>query len=1003
MTADAPKPRVALNVDGIPASLRKLAHWVGFRLTAPKKPGDKPGKVPVNPLTGRNASTTDPRTWGTFHDAVAAYRRGEVDGIGFVFTGSGYSGVDFDHCRDAETGVINPNVLAQVHALASYAEVSPTGTGLHVFVRGNLPGKGIKVGNVEVYDNGRFFTVTGERVPDTPAEVADRPVEIAEFYNRVNACRPGAARAPLFTVPKPTERPSDPGLDDDNMRVEETLLLDALSKNEKFRALWYGDHSAYPSQSEADLAFCNLARIYCGRNPARIDRLFRRSGLMREKWDEKHGEQTYGQMTIEKACADASSEQPKPGWFPPKPGSGIPKPGGPSKPGASPTEIIVIPGELPKNTDQAEQLLLALKPPRVFQRDRSLVQIVRTKSLSTREGTARPEGALVLAPVETDFLVELLTKQGSWRKRAKKNLVSIDAPQKIARTYLSRVGQWRVPALVAVIETPTIRADGSVLSTPGYDPQTGLYFDAGSTVFPTINPTPTREDAIAALSKFEPVLREFPWREPADRSAALSGLMTPLVRRTLRSAPLHANRAPTMSSGKSLLVDCASYLATGRVCAVMTQGKDEDEQAKRMLAVLVEGDAVNSIDNIEHPLGGADFCSILTQEMYQGRLLGLTRMVRMPTCTTWFATGNNLVIQGDLCSRVVLCDLAPPCAQPQERTFEINLHEYVPQHRGELVVAGLTMMLAYIHAGRPDVGLKPFGRFETWSDLVRATIVWLGLPDPLATLHRIEDIDPVRRQLREILHAWKYVFENQTVTAGEVVATLNPAADSIMSMLLCDATRAQPGKLSAQAVGLYLRKYERRIEDGLCFERVGESKGVARWRVIEVGGGLGGVRGDSGATRENKSETSEERNRDLGGNPPQLPQVPPGSCYLCKGTRFWRLREGSSVVCATCQPPAVAAEEVVWIGREPAATPTPSAAQTTWSGPPMPTGAAMSPEEHARRMGRVPVRTPSPGDVPPGTSGEPRISDSGPNPRSPRSGAAELRSPLESDAGEEAI
>lgn len=843
-------PRITLCTDGIPAALKRLRQWVGFALLPPRTPGEKPRKVPKDPRTGRNASTTNARTWGSFSEASSAVARFGLAGVGFVFTDSGFTGVDFDYCRDAETGVIEHGVLSQVRELASYTEISPTGTGIHVIVRGNLPGKGIKVGKVEVYDNGRFFTVTGKRVPDTPAEIADRSAQISKFYENLEASRSTAR----LNSPRAKSRDSGSGPTQHDAVVHMKLLEDALDRSKKLRALWHGDHTAYLSQSDADLALCSLLRRICSNDPVQMDSMFRRSGLMRKKWDERRGEKTYGQRTIEKSCASSSSRR--------------------YKPDSASSEIIVTPGKLHSNTDQAEELILATQPPRVFQRDRLLVQLVRTQALTTREGTRRPQGAVVLVPVDADYLVELLTTLSAWKKSSRDKLVSIDAPLKIARTLMSRVGRWKVPHLVAVIETPTIRPDGSVLSVPGYDEQTGLYFDAGHTQFPAIKDVPTRKDAFDALAKFEPVLRDFPWRESADRSAALAGLLTPLVRRTLRSAPLFAFRAPKMSSGKSLLVDCASYMATGRVCAVMTQGKDDDEHQKRMLAVLAEGDSVNSIDNIERPLGGADLCVILTQETYQGRLLGMSRMIRVPTCTTWFATGNNLALEGDLCSRAVLCDLNPGCEHPQQREFEINLREYVPENRGELVIAGLTMMLAYIRAGSPNVGLKPFGRFETWSDLVRATIVWLGQPDPLATLHRLEDIDPVRRQLREILQAWKHMFRGRTVTAAQVISTLNGGSEAGLPVLLADATRGEPGRLSAQSLGQYLRKFERRIEAGLFFERVGESSGVARWRVVEVSGGPGGPRGETGATRERDTETKNDVSSGRHGKVPQAPQVP---------------------------------------------------------------------------------------------------------------------------------
>ncbi|MBL8857575.1 MAG: hypothetical protein JNL28_03600, partial [Planctomycetes bacterium] len=257
----------------------------------------KPGKVPKHPLTGRNASSTNPKTWGTFEEAVRGMEAHGFAGIGFVFTNSGYTGIDFDHCRDPETGVIDPDVLRQVHELASYTEVSVTGTGLHVIVQGKLPGKGRKVGNREIYDTGRFFALTGVRVPGTPDEIAERPTQIAEFYASLNESKTAPPRGSNATA---------------NEDSDEKIVarLKQGGKNAKFAALYDGDTSAYASASEADLALCNRIAFLVGDDQVRIDRIFRGSGLYREKWDSARGDSTYGRDTIRTAIESVLTGTP---------------------------------------------------------------------------------------------------------------------------------------------------------------------------------------------------------------------------------------------------------------------------------------------------------------------------------------------------------------------------------------------------------------------------------------------------------------------------------------------------------------------------------------------------------------------------------------------------------------------------------------------------------------------------------------------------------------------
>ncbi|MCH7577961.1 MAG: AAA family ATPase [Chloroflexi bacterium] len=271
----------------IPEELKELPQWVVWKY---EEPDGKPTKVPYTSTTRVKASTTDPATWETYEKALAA--SGDWDGIGFVFTGDDpFAGVDLDHCRNSETGEIDPEVREIVGRLDSYTEVTPSGTGLHVICRGALPPGGRKKGTLEVYDCARYFTVTGRHLEGTPTTIEERTEQLATVHARYF----GKAEA---KAPK--------------AKVAASLLHDAellekarAAKNgAKFTALMGGDTSGYDSQSEADGALCSLLAFW-SRDAIQIDRLFRQSGLYREKWDERHyGDgHTYGEGTIEGALA----------------------------------------------------------------------------------------------------------------------------------------------------------------------------------------------------------------------------------------------------------------------------------------------------------------------------------------------------------------------------------------------------------------------------------------------------------------------------------------------------------------------------------------------------------------------------------------------------------------------------------------------------------------------------------------------------------------------------
>src|SRR5262249_25963575 len=191
----------AEDLDHIPPELKAFRQWVLWHWAAriDQQTGEvKLTKIPINPQTLHNASPTDPRTWGAFaqcvtalpvaqkeweHDNPSAYRGG---GIGYVFAPDDpYVGIDLDHCVDLETLDIAAWAKAHIGALKSYTEQSPSGTGLHILVKGTLPPGGRRKGRVEMYDAGRFFTITGWHVSGTPRTIEARPEELRAFHAEI--------------------------------------------------------------------------------------------------------------------------------------------------------------------------------------------------------------------------------------------------------------------------------------------------------------------------------------------------------------------------------------------------------------------------------------------------------------------------------------------------------------------------------------------------------------------------------------------------------------------------------------------------------------------------------------------------------------------------------------------------------------------------------------------------------------------------------------------------
>jgi putative DNA primase/helicase len=334
-------------------------------------------------------------------------------------------------------------------------------------------------------------------------------------------------------------------------------------------------------------------------------------------------------------------------------------------------QIRIIPGEIPRVVNEAEDALLLLGR-EIHQRGGMVVRPI----LTTFKASKRREiEGWHLIPLSRPYLVDTFTCAAQFTKyngRAKA-WTACDAPDKVAEIYLARQGRWKLPMLSGIIHTPFLRTDGSICETPGYDAESGLLFKADDQSFPAIPQSPGKADAVTALEELEQLISSFPFVTAADRSVALSALLTVLDRRSMATAPLHAFTSPAAGTGKSLLVDIAAILATGRPMPVIAQGHSEEELEKRLGAALLAGDTAISLDNCDHVVESAFLCQVLTQPKLNIRLLGHSRNIETPVNATLFATCNNLTIGGDAIRRSLLCSMDAGCERPELRVFNTNI------------------------------------------------------------------------------------------------------------------------------------------------------------------------------------------------------------------------------------------------------------------------------------------------------------------------------------------
>lgn len=502
------------------------------------------------------------------------------------------------------------------------------------------------------------------------------------------------------------------------------------------------------------------------------------------------------------------------------------------EPAEAPGDVIVMRGgALTQIVNRAEGALLEADAG-IYQRGETLVRVARIDVSSDEEGVRRDRGTTVLRTVREPWLVEQMGVAIPWFvPTLSGDLAPADPSTKYARTLLERMGRWRFAVLRGLTRAPTLDHCGAIAEVPGYDPGTQLYLDFAEGDFPPVPERPKRADAESALKRLDHLLRGFPFVDEAARSVALSAMLTGLVRRSLRTAPLHAFDAPTAGTGKSLLAETIGIIVTGHCPAAISQGKSAEEDEKRFATLLRAGDPVLLIDNCERPLQGDFLCSMLTQEIVQARILGLSERVQLPTSVLVLATGNNLTLAGDMTRRAVVCRLNAGVEQPDAREFDFDPRQEAEDARPELVVAGLTALRAYHVAGRPT-SLKPVGSFEDWS-LVRETLVWSGRSDPADTRAEVLGNDPRRDELVELLAAWEAGVGGEPLTLAQLRAWAKDRSegDPLKNLVRLLENRAGRGVWDPLRLGNYLRRYRDRLVGGRRLVVDGTTGGAQRWRL----------------------------------------------------------------------------------------------------------------------------------------------------------------------------
>jgi hypothetical protein len=471
-------------------------------------------------------------------------------------------------------------------------------------------------------------------------------------------------------------------------------------------------------------------------------------------------------------------------------------------------------------------------PPEVFVRGGSLARTITDEAQRTRIDTIADDATMRVVIYGFCNFVRKIKDDDGFKDKP------IWPPKEIVQSLRAR-GVWPgLPTLEAIVETPTLRRDGTILDTPGYDGASRLlYSPAADLRVPPIPDKPTARDvevAVGVLS--DELLRDFPFAQQSDRANALGLLLTPIVRPSCGCVPLALLDAPRAGSGKGLLASIVARITTGRAAGVFPAPDNNAEWGKAITSMLDDGASFILIDEARD-LRSPQLSAALTSDVHTGRRLGKTEMIRVPQRATWAAAGNNIRLGGDLPRRCYRIRLDPKMARPwtREGFLHPNLEHWVTDHRGDLLGALLTLARAWHAAGRPPAKMAVLGSFDEWSKTVGGILAHAGVEGFLGNLSELYE------QADEEANQWEvFLLALRTQTAG---ADFSTAAAQTLLEESAELREALPDVLASKyatsafkrALGYAMRSKvdTRHGEQGvyLCRARTDGHTKTARWNV----------------------------------------------------------------------------------------------------------------------------------------------------------------------------
>jgi putative DNA primase/helicase len=451
------------------------------------------------------------------------------------------------------------------------------------------------------------------------------------------------------------------------------------------------------------------------------------------------------------------------------------------------------------------------------------------------------DGTLFPCTLTADRLRHVLARVANWYRdcRVKDGdgagesvRVIVPPPKDVVRDVLA-TPEPRLPVLRRIVEAPVFAPDGTLQTTPGYHPRSRTYYAPRKGFsLPPVAEHPSFDDVRRARDLLlGEVFRDFSFVSKADRAHAAALSLQPFCRDFIDGpTPLHLIEAPCEGSGKGLLADVCLMPAMGRRYGALAPGRSEEEWRKSITAALREGHEALWIDNITQPLDSGTLAAALTAIIWEDRLLGLSKTIRVPVRCVWLATANNPVLSRELTRRSVRIRIDPRVDRPWLRQgfHHEDLRAWVQEHRADLVWAALTLVSAWLSAGRPHPDMKPLGSYEGWLQVIGGI---LRVAEIQGFLSNLQDFYAVANTEVAAMGAFVQKWWREFPEIPVIAKDLLPLAITFPGL----GIEGMNALGQCQSLGKKLAALRDRVIGDYRIAYAGEHAGTQRWKLVRLG------------------------------------------------------------------------------------------------------------------------------------------------------------------------